>query len=127
MSFSLTEEQLVEGSKDVTRRLGWGRLKPGQEIRAVRKAMGLKPGEKIEPLAVIRIVSVNAEPLTRLMEDPHYGQQESNREGFPEKSGAQFVAMFCGHMRCQPDTVVNRIEFEVVERFAPVGAVPSQQ
>ena len=29
ISFSLTEEQFLNGSKDVTRRLGWLFLKPG--------------------------------------------------------------------------------------------------
>ena len=44
MSFALTEAQLLDGTKTVTRRLGWTMLKPGDHFRAVRKAMGLRKG-----------------------------------------------------------------------------------
>ena len=46
MSFSMTEPQFRDGSKDVTRRLGWKFLKPGDRIMGVRKCMGLAKGEK---------------------------------------------------------------------------------
>lgn len=38
ISFSMTEPQFVDGSKDVTRRMGWKWLKPGDRIMGVRKA-----------------------------------------------------------------------------------------
>ena len=40
MSFMLTPEQVVNGSKDVTRRTKWLGLKPGTRLQAVRKAQG---------------------------------------------------------------------------------------
>ena len=45
ISFSLTTPQFRDGTKDVTRRLGWTFLKPGDRLCAVVKAMGLKKGE----------------------------------------------------------------------------------
>lgn len=111
ISFMLTPSQLLDGSKDVTRRLGWKNLKPGQRIQACKKCMGLKKGEAIEKLAVIEIVSVNREPLSRMISDPVYGQDESRREGFPGMSGLEFVEMFCKHMKVTPDDIVTRIEF----------------
>ncbi len=76
--------------------------------------MGLQPGEKLERLGQIRVVSATQERLTALLEDEAYGKAEAIREGFPDMDGKQFVEMFCKHM--QPihgcNTEVTRIEFE---------------
>lgn len=114
ISFSLTEEQFLDGSKDVTRRLGWAKLKPGDRLMACRKCMGLKQGEKIVHLGVIEIVSNTPEPLNRMSADAAYGRAEAIREGFPKMTGGQFVEMFCEHMRCKPWQVINRIQFRKV-------------
>ena len=45
MSFALTTKQIEDETKDVTRRNGWWFLKPGDQIWAVEKCMGLKKGE----------------------------------------------------------------------------------
>lgn len=58
ISFALTTPQFLDGSKDVTRRMGWKSLKCGDQLCAVKKGMGLKPGEQIERLGVIEVVSV---------------------------------------------------------------------
>lgn len=59
MSFALTTVQILDGSKDVTRRLGWEFLKVGDLLRPVRKCMGLRPGEKISVLRdPIRVLNV---------------------------------------------------------------------
>lgn len=110
LSFSLTEEQFLTNAKDVTRRLGWATLQPGQRLMACRKCMGLKPGEKIVRLGVIEVVSVRREPLNRMTADAAYGREEAIREGFPHMSGGEFVEMFCRAMKGSPDTVVTRIE-----------------
>ena len=47
MSFALTTKQIEDETKDVTRRNGWWFLKPGDQIWAVEKCMGLKKGEKV--------------------------------------------------------------------------------
>ena len=105
MSFTLTERQIRDRSKTVTRRLGWKCLRPGDRIQAVRKSMGLRKGEKVERLAVLRVVDVRREPLNQI--DP----DDVEREGFPGRSRMWFVQHFCQSMRCQPFTNITRIEF----------------
>jgi len=111
ISFSLTKSQFLDKSKDVTRRLGWGNLDAGQSLMGCEKCQGIKPGEKIVKLGVIDIASVRHERLDRMIDDPVYGKAEAIREGFSDLTGAQFVAMFCKHMKCPPSQVVTRIEF----------------
>lgn len=115
ISFSLTTPQMHADTKDVTRRLGWWNLQPGQQLRACEKCMGLKKGEKIKVICIIEIVSVRREPLRRMFDEPAYGIDECEREGFPDMNAAQFIDMFCkSHKGCTPDTEVNRIEFKKV-------------
>lgn len=114
ISFALTEAQIVAGTKFVTRRLGWKKLKPGDRLQGCRKCMGLKPGEAIVRLCVIEVVSVRREKLRQMIDVPDYGQREAFDEGFPQMSGAQFVEMFCRHMKATPETEVTRIQFRYV-------------
>lgn len=109
MSFSLTERPLLDGTKTVTRRLGWRWLRAGDELIAVRKCMGLRKGEKQEPLARIRVRSVRQERLDEITLD------EVEREGFPDLTVTGFVTMFCSHMKCRHYDWVTRIEFERVQ------------
>lgn len=109
MSFSLTTQQFLDGSKDVTRRNGWLFLKPGDRVRGVKKAMGLKRGEKIQPLGIIEIVDVRREQLQAITDD------DVRREGFPGESAAWFVEHYRAAMKCDPDAEVTRIEFKHVE------------
>ena len=116
MSFALTTEQILEGTKTVTRRLGWLHAKPGQQLRPVRKCMGLRPGEKLDVLRdPLTIVSVRREPLRAMLDDLDYGFAECERGGFrlhPDyRWPSAFVAMFCAtHKGCTPETMVTRIE-----------------
>ncbi|MFG6457884.1 hypothetical protein [Roseateles sp. BYS96W] len=117
MSFALTVPQIQSGTKDVTRRLGWLQLKPGDLIQPVRKCMGLRPGESIERLrAPLRIVDVRREPLDMMTTDLDYGMAEVRREGFADhptyRWPSEWVRMFCAsHKGCMPHSVVTRIEF----------------
>ena len=121
MSFALTTSQLKDRSKDVTRRLGWEFLKPGDLVQPVLKAMGLKPGEKIVRLgAPIRIVSVRRERLDRMLTDLDYGIDEVRREGFElhptYRWPSEWVQMFCNtHKGCTPASLITRIEFAYTE------------
>ena len=63
MSFSMTTAQFRARTKTVTRRFGWWFLKPGDLVMGVEKSQGLKKGEKVVRLGLIRIVSVRTEPL----------------------------------------------------------------
>jgi hypothetical protein len=110
MSFALTKDQILEQTKTVTRRLGWDSLKPGDMIQPVEKCMGLKKGQKRKKIGCpIRITSFNKE---RLQDISRY---EVEKEGFPDLNPQEFISFFCKAMRCSPDTVVNRIEFEYVD------------
>lgn len=106
MSFWLTEAAFKDGTKDVTRRLGWSTLARGDVLKAVRKAQGLRAGERQELLGLIRVVSTRRERLDAITLD------EVRREGFAGKTPADFIRLFCEANRCEPSTVVTRIEFE---------------
>ena len=110
MSFSHTTDQIINRTKTVTRRLGWRKLRQGQQLWAVRKAMGLRPGEKIERLALIEVVSNRREALLDV------NAADVAREGFPEMSREDFIGLF---LRINPTMTrfqrVSRIEFKYLE------------
>lgn len=90
MSFALTERQLLDGTKDVTRRLGWdGLVRAPKPVRliGVRKAMGIPKGESIYRLRAVHVLDARFERLDAIDVD------DCRREGFPEMSPAEFVAM----------------------------------
>jgi hypothetical protein len=118
MSFALTTEQIRKRTKTVTRRVGWRNLKPGTLLRAVKKCQGLKKGEKIEQLAIIRVVDVRREALNRMDIDTKYGFSECRREGFRTGQYSlpwEFICWFAISHRCEIDAEVTRIRFEYVE------------
>lgn len=119
ISFHLTSAQIRDRSKDVTRRLGWIRLQPGDQLLAVEKARGVSIEDRV-PLATLYVNTVRREPLNALLDPKCYSEseavRETEREGFPPDilTPAQFVEMFCDEMRCLPGAIVTRIEFEYV-------------
>lgn len=117
MSFALTEGMIRCRAKSVTRRLGWRFLKPGDLVLPVKKAQGLKRGERAEPIGPsLRIVSVRRERLLMILIKRAYGQAEVRAEGFGGiYNRRQFVRFFCQSHSCEPDIEVTRIEFEYVE------------
>lgn len=125
MSFAMTTQQFMDGTKDVTRRFGWWFLKPGDKLQAVAKGMGLKKGEKIKRLGVIEIVSVRGEPLQEMLDNLDYGFEEVRREGYPfgTEWPSIFVETLCRHYRVTPDKICNRIEFKKIDAW--FGKEPS--
>lgn len=120
IAFSLTTPQIEAGSKDVTRRLN-STWKVGERRAAIVKGMGLKKGEKVQPIRdergkpiVVECVSHRKEKLWKLMLDPDYGAREVVREGFPEMTALEFVEFFCREGRCKRTQVVHRLEFKRV-------------
>lgn len=116
MSFAFTTGQIKNRTKTVTRRLGWWFLKPGDELNAVNKAMGLKKGERPIKLASLRVVSVRPEPLNAIT------FEDVVAEGFADHPAVMgspmcFVDYFCraNSPKCLPTTTVNRIEFEYLD------------
>lgn len=75
--------------------------------------MGMRPGEKVQRLARIRVVDVRREPLLNMVGT--YGAREAKLEGFLGMTGTQFVKMFCEHMGGDFLQEVTRIEFEYLE------------
>lgn len=120
MSFALTTDQILARTKTVTRRVGWHFLKPGDLIQAVEKGMGLKKGERVKRLAVLRVLDVRHEWMSDFRSRPD-AQRECEREGFPTFTPNEFYNFF---RRTHPnpgsdDLAVTRIEFEYV---SPSGA-----
>lgn len=112
ISFSMTKDAFINRTKDVTRRDGWINLVANVVLNGCEKCQGLKRGEKVNKLALIKTVNVRREPLCRMTDDPEYGKAEVIREGFPELTPEQFVAKFCkGHAGVTPDTIITRIEY----------------
>lgn len=112
ISFALTTPQFLDGSKDVTRRMGWRFLKPGDRLIACEKAMGLGKGGKRKDLGVIEITRVERQPLDRMLHAIAWGREECRREGFPDMTPEQFVSFFCAsHKGCLPWSDITRIEF----------------
>jgi hypothetical protein len=110
MSVSLTEPQVRDRSKTVTRRLGWLVLKPGDRLTLCRKVMGRRKGEPLVRLCDVEVVSVRREWLGLITE------ADVRREGFPDMTPEQFVEFFCRtHKGCTRATVVTRIEWRYVE------------
>lgn len=111
ISFSLTEPQFLARTKDITRRLGWEMLQPGEELMGCRKVMGRRNGEPLVKLGPIRIISRRREPLG-FMDHLPYGLEECRREGFPNLLPHEFIAFFCRtHKGCTPATFITRLEF----------------
>ena len=109
MSFSKTTAQVRARTKTVTRRLGWRWLQVGTLLWAVEKGRGLKKGERVKRLALIRVVGVNVEPLQEIT------LRDVIREGFPGWTPADFVRRFCEWSRVTPEHPVTVIKFEYVK------------
>lgn len=123
MSFALTERQLLDGSKTVTRRTGWANLRPGERLLAVRKAMGLKAGERVQPLCEIEVMSVRRQALGCI------DAADCAAEGFPHLSPEDFIRFFMAKVktpgigRSINEITVTRIEFR---KIPGTEHVPSQ-
>ena len=115
ISFFLTQDQIRNRTKTVTRRAGWQHAQAGMILRGVVKGQGLKKGEAIEPLCIIEIVSCKVEPLSLMTDKLGYGNREVIAEGFPQMTPKEFVEMFCEHNQIEPQALVRRIEFKYRE------------
>jgi len=106
MSFMLTQEQIRNKTKTVTRRLGWWFLEPGDILNACEKCQGLGKGGKIVKICQIKVLHVRPEILYNMP------PLDCEKEGFPEMDRYDFIEMFTKEMRCERNAAVNRIEFE---------------
>lgn len=108
MSFSMTTKQVYRKQKTVTRRFGWWFLKPGDVLWAVEKCMGLKLGETVTRICLIRVISTRQEPLNAIT------RSDCIKEGFPHFTPEHFVKMMMDKTGCDPTKKCNRIEFEYI-------------
>ena len=115
MSFALTVEPMRQHLKHCTRRYGWDDIKVGELLQAVEKCQGLKKGEHVKKLDIIRVTAERWEPLTQMVEFPEYGKAEVILEGFPTMSPAEFVMMVARANHKEPYQMIHRIAFEFVE------------
>lgn len=113
MSFAMTKGQMLNKTKTVTRRLGWGSLKAGDTLFAVDRVMGFRKGEKPTVLGMLRVTEVHREPLNWI------SQEDVIREGFHDMTASQFIGMFAGHYGIAHDAMITRIEFVHVSKYRP--------
>lgn len=145
MSFAKTVLQLLDGTKDVTRRDGWAFLKAGDVLEAIEWSPRVGPrwacGD-VEPCGwlgttaplyergilidcpgcgrkaiyrrprrggLLRVLSVRREPLGEITQD------DVRREGFPDLTPEEFIALYCAPGPPEPHRIVTRIEFKKEE------------
>jgi len=114
ISFSATTPQMRYGLKDVTRRVGWSELVKDQLLLAVEKAQGLRRGDHVVPIGVIKVLSVRTEQVADVK------TQDIIREGFPDLSVPKFVRFFCKMNKIKPRDYINRIEFTRLYDSRPI-------
>ena len=112
MSFAMTTPQVRARTKTVTRRPGWLFARAGAVVMAVEKGQGLKKGEKVKRLGLIKIVSVRREYLGCIAKEGPAGLE---KEGFPGMKSWEFMAMFCDHNGGGAGQIITRIEFEYLD------------
>lgn len=97
MAVSLTEPQVRDRTKTVTRRDGWRMLRAGDQLTLCRKVQGRRPGEPLVRIADVEVISVHREPLDAIT------AADVAAEGFPQMTPGEFVSFFCEtHRGCQP-------------------------
>lgn len=108
ISFFLTQDQIRNKTKTVTRRAGWLFLKKGDILNACEKCQGIGKGNKIVKICKIEVTKLSRDPLYLIT------KEDCIREGFPDMSPDEFVAFYCKHNKTTPFFDVTRIEFKYI-------------
>ena len=109
ISFAMTQDQVLAQAKDVTRRMGWHKLKVGAFLLGVDRTMGFKRGQKAKGLA---IVEVPVRPVASVSTRSPRGMWRAKASPASRPSGLSIF--FAKAMKCQPSDEVTRIEFRYV-------------
>lgn len=116
MSVAFTEQAVRDRTKTVTRRKGWEFLQPGDRLTLCRKVMGRKPGEPLERIADVEVVSVRREQLDLI------NPRDVDREGFPGMTPEEFVrTFFIEAQGMRGSDTVTRIEWRYLDEEAAAG------
>lgn len=111
MSVAMTTDAVIERRKTVTRRKGWTFLKVGDRLTLCRKVQGRKPGEPLDRLAEVEVVSIRREHLGAIT------QEDVTREGFPRMHRLDFIHRFFVEAQdIHPGDDVTRIEWRYLDR-----------
>lgn len=106
ISFFLTQQQIRDKTKTVTRRDGWKFLKVGDVLNACEKCQGIGKGNKIVKICKIEVVGFRFEPLYSIT------PEDVIREGFPEMTTFDFIDFYMKHNKIKAHDIVTRIEFK---------------
>ena len=110
MSVSLTEQQVRDRSKTVTRRMGWLMLQPSTRLTLCRKVMGRKRGEPLVRIVDVEVLDVRRERLDTIT------TEDVQAEGFPGMTPQEFAEFFCSsHKGCTPASTVTRIRWRYID------------
>lgn len=124
MSYAMTINQFLDGTKEASRRFGWLNLKPGEHYMGTDRVMGFKKGEHPRDLGECVCVSNVPEPVGDIIKYPvRNGRREVDLEGFPNMSELDFAKMlirshwksikYCiNHFEELLEKPVSRIEFK---------------
>jgi hypothetical protein len=110
MAVSLTEAQVRDRAKTVARPPGRPVLRPGDRITLYREVPGRHPGETLDRVAAVEVVSVRREPLDAIT------AADLTAEGFPRMTPAEYVLHFrATHRGCTPQTEITRIAWRYLD------------
>lgn len=105
MSVALTTQAVRDRVKTQTRRHGWHRLHPGDQLALCPKYRGVRRADR-ELITIVDVLSVRQEPLQAI------SPADVVAEGFPDWGPDEFIAFFCRtHRGVEPDTEITRIEW----------------
>lgn len=117
MSVAFTEDAVRDRTKTVTRRAGWRMLKPGDRLTLCAKVQGRRPGEPLDRIVDVEVLSVRREPLCAIQGDARdLGAAEVAREGFPGMDPIEFMRrFFIDAQGIGPMDEVTRIEWRYMD------------
>lgn len=120
MAVSLTEQQVRDRTKTVTRRVGWRMLRVGDRLTLCKKVMGRRRGEPLDRITDVEVTGIRRERLDAITPD------DITAEGFPNLTPGEFIAFFCNtHRGCTPETEITRIEWRYLAGLETPGGQPA--
>jgi hypothetical protein len=69
MAVSLTEQQVRDRTKTVTRRTGWRMLRVGDQLTLCKKVMGRRCGEPLDRITDVEVTGIRRERLDAITPD----------------------------------------------------------